>query len=146
MRVGGVLAVAAAIGALPALAYLSVRRGELARVEVVDGSLVVRPRGLNRLWALKPEVRVPVSHITDVRTGVARRSVPSGFRMPGTYVPGVIQAGTYRSRGERSFWLVGRTPTVTVIECRDGPFNRIVLQLSDDAADELRRAVTRRQS
>jgi hypothetical protein len=90
---------------------------------------------------MKGEVRVPLSQVSEVRDGVARRSVPSGFRLPGTSFPGVIQAGTFRTRGERSFWLVGRAPTVTVIECPGGRFDRIVLQLTDKAAVELRRAV-----
>ncbi len=133
--------VVAAIGALPVLAYLSVRKGDLAYVEITDDSLVVRPRGLNRVWALKGEVRIPLSQVSGVRTDVIRRDVPSGFRVPGTYIPGVIQAGTYRKSGEKSFWLVGRTPTVTVIECPGAAFDRIVLQLSANAVDELRRVV-----
>ncbi len=62
--------------------------------------------------------------------------------MPGTYVPGLIQAGTYRRRGEKSFWLVGRSPKVTVVDCPGGRFDRIVLQLTDKAAAELGRAVS----
>jgi hypothetical protein len=135
------LVVALVLFSLPAFMYLSVRTGDLAQVEVADDALVVRPRGLNRLWAMKGEVRVPLSQVSEVRDGVARRSVPSGFRLPGTSFPGVIQAGTFRTRGERSFWLVGRAPTVTVIECPGGRFDRIVLQLTDKAAVELRRAV-----
>ena len=135
------LLAALAIMAVPVLAYVSVRTGDLARVEVADDELIIRPRGLNRLWALKSEVRVPLSQVSDVRVDVPRRSLPSGFRVPGTYVPGLIQAGTYRRRGETSFWLVGRTPTVTVVDAPGGRFDRIVLQLSDTAATELRRAV-----
>jgi hypothetical protein len=131
---------------LPVFMYLSVRTGELARVDVADGVLIVRPRGLNRLWALKSEVRVPLAEVSDVQLDVPRRSVPSGFRMPGTDFPGVIHAGTYRSKGEKSFWLVGRASTVTVVECPGGPFDRIVLQLNAEAAAGLRRAVTSRPS
>ncbi len=115
---------------------------DLAEVEVRDGTLIVRPRGMNRLWAFKGEVRVPVSQVSGVRTGVARRSVPSRLRTLGTYVPGLIQAGSYRGNGERSFWLVGRTPTVTVIDCPGARFDRIVLQLGDATAERLRRALS----
>ncbi len=137
----GLLAVVAVIGALPVLTYLSVRNGDLAHVEIADDVLIVRPRGLNRLWAFRGEVRVPLSQVSAVRTDVARRDVPSGFRVPGTYIPGLIQAGTYRKSGEKSFWLVGRTSAVTVIECPGAGFDRIVLQLTDKEVDELGRAV-----
>lgn len=142
MAVGGLLVAASAIVGLPVLVYLSVRGGDLARVDMADDALVVRPRGLNRLWAMKGEVRVPLAQVSEVRTGVARRSVPSGWRVPGTYVPGLIQAGTYRSKGERSFWLVGRASHVTVVEFAGGRFDRIVLELSDRTAGQLVRAVS----
>jgi len=122
----------------PAALYLSVRSGDLARVDVSGGELVVRPRGLVRLWAVKNEVRVPLADVASVRLDVDRRQVPSGWRVPGTYVPGVIQAGTYRRRGEKSFWLVGRTRRVTVIECRPGSrYDRIVLQVAGGTAARL---------
>jgi hypothetical protein len=121
---------------------MGTRTRDLAEVEVTDGTLTVRPRGLNRLWAFKREVRVPVAQISGVRTGVARQSIPSRLRTLGTYVPGLIQAGTFRGKGERSFWLVGRTRTVTVVDCPGGRFDRIVLQLADASAERLRRAVS----
>lgn len=142
MRMGGPLMVVLVVVALALLVYLSGRTGNLLRVDVADGALAVRPRGLNRLWAMKGEVRVPLAHVSQVRTNVDRRTVPSGWRLPGTYVPGLLQAGTYRTKGERSFWLVGRARNVTVIDCAGGRFARIVLQLSQDTADELRRAVS----
>lgn len=146
VRVAGVLVAALIILALPALIYVSVRTGDLARVDVADDAVIVRPRGLNRLWALTAQVRVPLSQVSEVHADVARRSLPSGFRMPGTYFPGLIQAGTYRARGEKSFWLVGRAPKVTVIDCRGGRFDRLVLQVRDMTALELRQAVGSRPS
>ncbi len=142
MVVPGPIAAASVIVGLPVLVYLSVRGEDLARVDVTGGVLVVRPRGLNRVWAMKGQVRVPLAQVSEVRTHVDRRSVPSGWRVPGTYVPGLILAGTYRLKGERSFWLVGRAAEVTVVECRGGRFDRIVLQLSDETAGNLQRAVT----
>lgn len=132
--VAGLLGAVLVIVALAALIYVSVRPEDLARVEVADGALVVRARGLNRLWALRAQLRIPLSEVSHVRRDVARETVPSGLRMPGTYVPGLVQAGTYRRGGERSFWLVGRTRKVTVIECPGSKVDRIVLQLSDETA------------
>jgi hypothetical protein len=143
---GGLLVAALVVVGLPVLAYVSVRGGDLARVTIAGDALVVRPRGLNRLWALKGEVRVRLPQVSQVRTDVPRGSVPSGLRVPGTYIPGLIQAGTYRKKGEKSFWLVGRAHKVTVIDCPGGPFDRIVLELSEEAAAELQRAVGRKAS
>ena len=141
MLVAGVLGVVLVVARALALMSLSFRGGALARVDVADGALVVRPRGLNRLCAMKGEVRVPVAAIGEVRGEVDRKSVPGGLRLPGTYVPGLIQAGTYRTRGEKSFWLVGQADKVTVVECPGARYERLVLQLDDDAAADLLRAV-----
>ncbi len=59
---------------------------------------------------------------------------------PGTAVPGLITAGTYRKNGSKRFWLVGRAKKVTMIETRDHRFDAIVLELRvADAAALVRR-------
>lgn len=140
--VGAVAVVVVVLGlvfGIPVLIWVSAG-GDLADIGVEEGDLVVRPHRLNRVWALAREVRVPVLSITDVRTGVPRRQAPSGWRV-GTYLPGVMQAGTFRWRGRRSFWLVGRTSAVTVVDCPGARFDHLVLDLPADQALALRRSI-----
>ena len=83
------------------------------------------------LWALRARLVVyrhelRVCHLgVDVRTLRAAR----GIRAPGTAFPGLATIGTFRRRGARSFWLVGRAPAVTVLEC-DGPHERVLHEMS----------------
>ena len=110
-----------------------------------DDRLLVRPVGLVRLWALSSGIDLPVTSISDV--GVSeRRGLVRGFRAPGTYLPGVMTAGTFRSRGERDLWMVGRADKVVVIELHDERYRNVIVQVEDpEAAVEALRAAMLRE-
>ena len=110
-----------------------------------DDRLLVRPVGLMRFWALSKGIDVPVLAITSV--GVAKRGeLKLGFRAPGTYLPGVMTAGTYRSKGAKDLWLVGRSRTLVVIGLMDQRYDHVVVQVEEpEAAVEALRAALRRE-
>lgn len=110
-----------------------------------DDRLLVRPVGLVRLWALSTGIDVPITAVVDV--GVhPRKGLLHGWRAPGTYLPGVMTAGTFRSRGEKDLWMVGRTDTVLVIELHGQPYRHVIVQVEDpEAATEALRAAMHRE-
>ena len=110
-----------------------------------DHRLIVRPVGLVRLWALSRGIEVPVTSIIDV--GVSSpRDLTRGLRIPGTYLPGVMTAGTFRSHGDRSLWMVGRNKSVLVIELTGEKYRYLVLGVEDpEAATEALRAALNRE-
>lgn len=109
-----------------------------------DDRLLVRPVGLVRLWALSKGIDVPVTSIVDVgveqKKGLVRR-----WRAPGTHLPGVMTAGTFRSHGEKDLWMVGRHKEVLVIELHDEPYRHVIVQVEDPhaAVEALRAAMNR---
>lgn len=124
----------------------SVAGPNLAAVGVTpDDRLLVRPVGLVRLWALSSGVDVPLDNVVDV--GVhEKRGLLKGFRAPGTHLPGFMTAGTFRSRGEKDLWMVGRHDRVLVIELADEPYRHLIVQVEDpEAAVEALRAAMRRE-
>ena len=59
-------------------------------IEVKDGQVSFRPRGLSKLWTMRNQITVPRSAIRSVR-----RAPPGvgtgwwkGWRLPGTHLPG----------------------------------------------------------
>jgi hypothetical protein len=109
-----------------------------------DDRLLVRPVGLVRVWALSKGTNVPVTSIVDV--GVSpRKGLVKGFRSPGTYLPGVMTAGTFRSRGEKDLWMVGHGAEVLVIELHDEKYRHLIVQVEDPhaAVEALRAAINR---
>jgi hypothetical protein len=131
------------LGGVLATAYAG---PNLAAVGVTpDDRLLVRPVGLVRLWALHSGIDVPVSAITDV--GVSpRKGLAKGWRLPGTHLPGVMTAGTFRSGGEKALWMVGPAKEVLVIELHDEAFRHVIVQVEDPhAAVEALKAAMRRE-
>ena len=112
------------------LIFLSVRDRNLASAEVVDGAIIVRPRGLNKVWTMKPKLVLPVDEVTDIRVDADPRRLPKGLRLPGTAVPGLILAGSYLKRGEWSFFAIRGGRPVVVIEA-SGRYRRVVFETND---------------
>jgi hypothetical protein len=109
-----------------------------------DDQLMVRPVGLVRLWALSKGHDCPVTNITDV--GVSpRKGLVKGWKVPGTHLPGIMTAGTFRSHGEKDLWMVGRAKEVLVIELHDQPYRHLIVQVEDPhaAVEALRAAMNR---
>jgi hypothetical protein len=141
--------VALVVTVIGGIVATSVAGPNLAAVGVTpDDRLLVRPVGLVRLWALSSGVDVPVTSISDV--GVSTRSeIPRGargFKAPGTHLPGVMTAGTFRTREEKALWMVGRSDKVLVIELHGEPYRHVIVQVEDpEAATEALRAAMNRE-
>jgi hypothetical protein len=108
-----------------------------ARVDLsLDGGVLVVALGpWDRLLCLRASVRVPLREIRAVRA-VERAELPRpGLRLPGSYLPGVLTAGSYGVGGDRSFWDIRRAEQVLVVLCRPGAeYARLVLEVPDPEA------------
>ena len=105
------------------------------QVAIEGGDLLVTLRGLDRVLAMKGSLRFPLARVRGVAVS-DRKLVPhTGFRLPGTSLPGVIRAGSYGTGAARDFWLVRRAAEVLVIELEPGqPYRRLILELDDPQA------------
>jgi hypothetical protein len=103
----------------------------MAKVTVRGRDLVVRLEGLNRLWAFKSGLTIPLAHVRGATADPGISREPKGIRNAGAYVPGVITAGTFRRDGERVFWDVRDPTKAIVVELRDEPYARLILQVDD---------------
>ena len=107
----------------------------MAEVELTENALIVHVRGMDRLWALKSRLEIPLSHVVDaeVDPGLAREW-HKGIRAGGTHVPGVITAGTFYQEGERVFWDVHDPESTVVIHLKDDLYARLVIEVDDPAS------------
>jgi hypothetical protein len=140
------IAIAVAVTIVGGICATSFAGPNLAAVGIShDDRLIVRPVGLVRFWALSRGVEVPIASVVDVGVSVPGE-LPRGMRLPGTYLPGVMTAGTFRSGGERALWMVGRNSTVLVIELTGERYRHLVLGVEDpEAAREAIRAALNRE-
>jgi hypothetical protein len=104
-------------------------------MHVDSGSLMVEVEGLHKLWAVKNRLKIPLTHVRTVAVDPDTARNPVGLRLPGTWIPGVITAGSYRRAGEWAFWDVRNPDKTIVIELSDERYTRLVVEVADpDAA------------
>jgi hypothetical protein len=107
----------------------------MAKVEIEGSNLVVQLEGWDALWALKRRIEIPLSQVRDVHYDSASpRRRPRGLRVPGTYLPGVIVAGTYRGMKSREFWSVRRPEKAIQIDLEGGKYDHLFLQVENPEA------------
>ncbi|MGW3077244.1 hypothetical protein [Kitasatospora sp. NPDC001132] len=106
----------------------------MAHVSVDGGNLIVEIEGLDKLWALKSRLTIPLAHVRGATEDPGIAKEPKGLRAPGTHVPGVVTAGTFHVDGERIFWDVRDPAKAVVIQLADERYARLVIQVSDPRA------------
>jgi hypothetical protein len=103
----------------------------LTEVEITGNILVVRIKGLHKIWAFRSSLEIPLRHVvgaalyTDVDLG------PGLIRIFGTGIPGVIGAGLHLRRGEWEFWDVMNKDNAIVVELTDERYSRLVIEVAD---------------
>lgn len=104
-------------------------------VQIQGDRLVVTPRGLDKLWAFRRRIDVPVAHVTaaTIDPFIAREQL-RGLRWPGTSLPGLITAGTFYQDGKRTFWLVHNPRNVVVIDLAHEAYARLIIEVDDPRA------------
>jgi len=106
----------------------------MAQVRIDGDTLVVEIQGLDKLWALRSSLAIPLANVRGATADPGIAGEPKGRRGPGAYVPGVIAAGTFHLDGERVFWDVHDATRAVVIELTDERFSRLVVEVADPRA------------
>lgn len=102
----------------------------------IDGSmLVLEVQGLDKLWSLRSRLDIPLVHVKSVRPdpGAARHWF-EGLRLAGTYIPGVLTAGTFYEQGGLVFWDVHNPEHAIAIELAHERYQRLIVEVADPAA------------
>lgn len=105
-----------------------------AEVSITGDTLVVEVRGLDKLWALKSRLEIPLANVAGATADPGVDRERRGLRAPGTYVPGVITSGTFHLDGEKVFWNVHDPANAVVIALRDDTYARLVIEVEDPRA------------
>lgn len=103
----------------------------MADISIDGDDLVVDVRGMDKLWALKSQLRIPLEHVRGATADPGIASEPKGWRGPGTHVPGVLVAGTFHQDGQRVFWDVRDPTKAVVVELADETYQRLVIGVDD---------------
>jgi hypothetical protein len=94
--------------------------------------------GMHKVWALKSRLEIPLAHIRGARRDPKAVHGWKGWKAPGTYVPGLITAGTFYLHGERIFWDVRNPENAIVVDLDDDTYSQLIIEVEHpDATVEL---------
>ena len=112
----------------------------MARIEITGDMLNIHVEGLDRLWALRSHLEIPLAHVTGAAAEpeVARRWF-KGAKLPGANLPGVLTAGSFYLPSDPelqgwTFWDVHDPEKAVVITLDHEHFKRLVVGVADPAA------------
>ena len=94
--------------------------------------LTIELEWYEQLWAvtLERQLHIPLDSIDRVTT-TEPQSDWAEIRAPGTFLPGIIKAGTYYTKRGKEFWYVTTDRDYLTLELHDEPYRRIVITIPD---------------
>jgi hypothetical protein len=112
----------------------------------VDGDNVVfEVRGWDKVWALRSQLTIPITHIKDVYADPEpAMGWFDGLKIAGAAVPNVFRAGTFYQHGEWVFWDVSEPEKTIVIELEHETYKKLIVEVEDPAGEvkKIKAAVT----
>jgi hypothetical protein len=107
----------------------------MVNITVEDNKLAVDMEGIDKLWALRSHIDIPLANVTGIRRDPDEgRRWWAGLRAPGTAIPGGMKAGTFHQNGRRIFFDVHDPDNTIVIDLQDEHFDELVLEVDDPDA------------
>lgn len=102
-------------------------------VTVVDGTLVVEPQGLDKVWSFTRRLEMPLGNVRGATHDPGASKEPKGIRAPGLGLPGKT-AGTFHREGVKTFYNVTGSADTIVIELEQQEYQRLILTVEDPRA------------
>jgi len=105
-------------------------------LSVGDGKLVLVLEGLDKLWALKSRLEVPIENVKAIRADpeITRERGRSGIKLTGARLGERLIAGSFRQDGTTVFWDVHDPAKVIVIDLHDEHYAQLIVEVADPAA------------
>lgn len=110
----------------------------MVSVQQQEDTVVFTVEGWHKLWAFRSELRIPRAHIKSARQDATAAEGWAGLRAGGTYVPGLITAGTFYLDGffdhKPTFFDVQHKEKTVVVELADEHYARLIIEVEDPEA------------
>lgn len=103
----------------------------MVTISIKDEILMIELSTLDKWAALKSQLAFPLQHVqgATIDPNIVREA--KGLRAPGTYIPGVITAGTFYHHGEKVFWDVHKGMNAIVIRITGESYNQLVVEVDN---------------
>lgn len=103
-------------------------------ISVESGHFVFEVEGMDKLWALRSRLSVPIEHVKAARIDEdAAKGWWHGVRLGGADLPGVITAGTFYRKGRLVFYDTHKPEHTIVVDLDHENYDQFILQVRDPA-------------
>ncbi len=107
----------------------------MVEITVSGEHVVLDVKGLDKLWAFKSRLEIPLRNVRSVRMDASiARGWWKGIRAPGTSIPGVIRAGTFYQHDKRVFWDVHDPEKTIVFDLHDERYDQLIVEVLEPEA------------
>jgi hypothetical protein len=102
------------------------------QLNLTDRKLQIEFEWYEQIWAVRLDrvLEIPIAHIRSITTDEPQSSWAQ-LRAPGTFLPGIIKAGTYYTKQGKEFWYVTDDRNYLILELTDEAYCRLVLTIPD---------------
>ncbi|HEY9749906.1 MAG TPA: hypothetical protein V6C63_14570 [Allocoleopsis sp.] len=108
------------------------------QVSIKNNNFCIELNFWEKLWSLQfnHTWQIPLHHIEQATTTAPVNNWQKlnwkEVKLPGTFVPGVIKAGTYYSDRGREFWYVTADQNYLTLELKDEFYQRVILTVEQN--------------
>ncbi len=106
----------------------------MVKISKQDDNFIFEVQHWHKLWALKSELTIPAAHILKVHRDVDSIRGWKGWKLIGTYMPGVLTAGTFYKSRKKVFWDVSDIEKCIIIELDHEFYNRLIVEVENPEA------------
>ncbi|MBL0171072.1 MAG: hypothetical protein IPP90_10125 [Gemmatimonadaceae bacterium] len=107
----------------------------MVTITVDGGVLHLEVVGIDKLWSLRSHLEIPLDHVRSAMPAPdSAKGWFEGLRLAGTFVPGLLTAGTFYEDGGLVFWDVHHPENAVAIELEHERYRRLVVEVEDPAA------------
>ncbi len=96
-----------------------------------ENEFIFKVKGIHKIWALRNKIVVQKENIINAYKKEEKRNSWIGWRMPGTYIPWLITAGTFIKNGERHFWDICKPKNSIVVELKNSSFKKLIIEVQN---------------
>ncbi|MBD2121412.1 hypothetical protein [Trichocoleus sp. FACHB-262] len=107
-------------------------------VTINSNKLCIELNFWEKLWALQFNYtwQIPLDHIERVTTTALSSNwktlIWKEVKLPGTFVPGVIKAGTYYTDQGREFWYVTDDKNYLILDLKNEFYQKVILTVEQN--------------
>ena len=100
----------------------------MVTVTSTGNQFIIKIKGLHKIWALKSQISVSKENVIKAYQDKKELNTWSGFRIPGTYIPYLITAGTFYKKGW-NFWDVVNKDNIIIVELKDERYKKLYIEV-----------------